>query len=78
MRDIGRELCHENVKKFSECTMQYKFAMVYKCTEERNELCECIKSWVDKEDFRNAVIEEYLNERSHYRQTGIKSRRYER
>ena len=78
MRDIGRELCHENVKKFSECTQQYKFAMVYKCTEERNELCECIKSWVDKEDFRNAVIEEYLNERSHFRQTGIKSKRYER
>ena len=56
--------------------MQYKFAMVYKCTEERNELCECIKSWVDKEDFRNAVIEEYLNERSHFRQNGVSTVRY--
>ena len=78
MRDIGRELCPDKVKTFSECTQQHKFAMVYKCREERNELCECIQKWVENEEFRNTVIEEYLNERSHFRQTGIKSKRYER
>ena len=78
LRDIGRELCHENVKKFTDCTQKHGFAMVYSCTDERNELCNCIKGWVDNEEFRNTVTEEYLNERSHYRQTGIKSKRYQR
>ena len=78
MRDIGRDLCHENVKKFTDCTQKHGFKMVYACTDERNELCECIKGWVDNEEFKATVIEEYLNERSHFRQTGIKSKRYAR
>jgi hypothetical protein len=29
-----------------------------------------MKVWMDNTDFKEAVTEEYLNERSHYRQTG--------
>ena len=32
----------------------------------------------DRPEFRAAVKEEYLNERSHYRQTGLKQKRYQR
>ena len=33
-------------------------------------MVDCYKGWIDNEEFREAVIEEYLNERSHYRQNG--------
>ena len=33
---------------------------------------------MEKHEFVEAVKEEYLNERSHYRQTGIKQTRYKR
>ena len=38
----------------------------------------CQKEWMEKHEFVEAVKEEYLNERSHYRQTGIKQTRYKR
>ena len=78
MRDIGRELCPDYVKQFTECTQKHGFAMVMSCRDERNELCECIKGWIDNQEFKDLVIEEYLNERSHFRQTGIKTKRYAR
>ena len=78
MRDIGRELCLDCAKKFTDCTLVHKFAMVYACRKERDELCECIAKWTENPEFREAVTEEYLNERSHFRQTGIKTKRYSR
>ena len=76
MRDVGRELCPDVVEKFSKCTQEQGFKMVYACTEERNELCACIKQWLDDPDLKELVKLEYLNERSHYRETGIKTKRY--
>merc|ERR1719412_1891804 len=76
MRDVGRELCPDVVEKFSKCTQEQGFKMVYACTEERNELCACIKQWLDDPDLKERVKLEYLNERSHYRETGIKTKRY--
>ena len=38
----------------------------------------CQKSWMERPEFVAAVREEYLNERSHYRETGIKQTRYKR
>ena len=38
----------------------------------------CQKSWMDDPVFVAAVTEEYLNERSHFRQTGVKQKRYDR
>ena len=78
MRDIGRDLCPDNVKKFTECTKQHGFKMVYACRPERDELCNCIQNWFDSPGFRELVTEEYLNERSHFRETGIKTKRYAR
>jgi hypothetical protein len=37
------------------------------CKEERNEMVTCIEKWLYSQEFRDAVAEEYLNERSHYR-----------
>ena len=38
----------------------------------------CQKNWMENPEFVAAVTEEYLNERSHYRTTGIKQTRYKR
>ena len=52
--------------------------MIVSCTGERDELCNCIKQWLDNPEFKEMVTEEYLNERSHFRETGIKTKRYAR
>lgn len=79
MRDVARaELCGDFVQKFSACTQQSGFKMVYSCTAERDELVKCIEDWFVRPGFKEMVSEEYLNERSHFRETGIKTKRYER
>jgi len=44
--------------------------MPFKCRMERDELVSCMEKCFYDEELKNACIEEYLNERSHYRQTG--------
>ena len=79
MRDISRtQLCGDQVREFSECSKREGFAMVWRCREEKDCMVECQKEWFDKPEFVAAVTEEYLNERSHYRQTGVKQKRYNR
>ena len=79
MRDIARTaLCKETVKQFEECSKKEGLSMVLSCQEAKNGMVKCIEKWFYDEDFKEKVIEEYLNERSHYRQTGIKTQRYKR
>lgn len=33
-------------------------------------MVKCIAKWQENSQFKEAIIQEYLNERSHYRQTG--------
>merc|ERR1711974_458886 len=79
MRDTARsELCQESVREFSECTQKAGFSLVYACRKERDALVGCIDGWMQKPEFRDRVAEEYLNERSHFRETGVKTKRYDR
>jgi len=79
MRDITRtQLCVEMVKDFSECSRREGFAMAWKCRDEKDCMVTCQKEWFEKPEFVAAVTEEYLNERSHYRETGVKQKRYNR
>ncbi len=72
-RDISRSfLCDEAGRKLAECATQNRYLMVYQCSAERDALVECMKKWMDDGSFIERVTEEYLNERSHYRQTGEK------
>ena len=52
------------------------FLAPWKCTEELDELTVCLKKWFEDTNFRERVTLEYLNERSHFRETGNKSVRY--
>jgi len=79
MRDVARtDLCVEYVNKFSACTQKAGFGMIIACRPERDEMVACIERWFDKPEFRERVTEEYLNERSHFRETGVKTKRYAR
>ena len=79
MRDITRtQLCVDTVREFSECSKREGFAMAWRCRDEKDCMVQCQKDWFDNPQFVSAVTEEYLNERSHYRQTGIKQKRYNR
>merc|ERR1712179_767213 len=68
------QLCVETVRQFSECSKREGFAMAWRCRDEKDCMVQCQKDWFDNPQFVSAVTEEYLNERSHYRQTGIKQR----
>ena len=43
----------------------YRLSM--ECKHERDVMAECIEKWLYNPEFREAVSEEYLNERSHFR-----------
>ncbi|XP_040577065.1 COX assembly mitochondrial protein homolog [Lepeophtheirus salmonis] len=78
MREIVRTIhCLDESNKFDECGKEHGgFKGIIACQEPCNQMKECIAKYFHDTEFRNMVTEEYLNERSHYRQTGIKTPRY--
>ncbi|OAD52424.1 COX assembly mitochondrial protein like protein, partial [Eufriesea mexicana] len=72
MRHKARaEKCVEEVKEFSECCKNANFLMPFKCKEENTKLLTCLGKWFNDPDFREKCTQEYLEERSEYRRTGI-------
>ena len=49
---------------------------VYKCRGELDELTGCLEKWFYDTKFKEMVTLEYLNERSHFRETGVRTVRY--
>ncbi|XP_015599334.1 COX assembly mitochondrial protein homolog [Cephus cinctus] len=83
MRDRAREeKCVEEVKNFTECCKESSVFMVFKCRKENTALKGCLERWYTDENFKEECKEQYLQERSEYRRTGIpqkkrKSTRYQ-
>ena len=61
---------------FEACCEENKYTMLFRCSP--TELNECLRGHFNNKDLINSVTEEYLLERSHYRFTGIKTRRFNR
>jgi len=79
MRDISRtQLCTSEYEEFCACSKEQGFMMMFNCRDTRDKMVDCQKTWFGNEEFMEAVKEEYLNERSHYRESGIKTKRYQR
>lgn len=73
MREKAKaEKCVEEVTEFNKCCKASSVFMVVKCREENSALKSCLTSWYENEEFRKVCTEQYLNERSEYRRTGIK------
>ena len=51
--------------------------MVLKCRKENTELKSCLTRWYKDEQFWNECTEQYLEERTEYRRTGIPKKQKE-
>ena len=72
MRDKAKELkCSQEVTDFSKCCKDSSFLMVVKCREQNAALKTCLTKWFTDEKFKEECTQEYLEERSQYRRTGI-------
>eukprot|EP00088_Acartia_fossae_P064915 TRINITY_DN79962_c0_g1_i1.p1 TRINITY_DN79962_c0_g1~~TRINITY_DN79962_c0_g1_i1.p1 ORF type:complete len:204 (+),score=28.13 TRINITY_DN79962_c0_g1_i1:28-612(+) len=79
MRDISRtQLCAREYEDFCNCSKDNGFWMIFRCRDIKDKMVNCQMDWFDDPEFQESVKEEYLNERSHYRETGIKTKRYKR
>lgn len=80
MREIIHEVhCRELSNKMKECVKEKgSFMGVYRCDEAFKEVSDCAAKFFKDEELLQAVTNEYLDERSHFRQSGIKTERYDR
>ncbi|CAH1407112.1 unnamed protein product [Nezara viridula] len=75
MRDKAKaENCFSEVQDFQKCCKESGVLLVMKCRKENNKMKECLTHWYRNPEFVNKCTEEYLEERSEYRRTGIKKR----
>jgi COX assembly protein 1 len=56
---------------FSKCCKNSNIFMVITCRKENTALKKCLNKWYQDEEFKNSCKEEYLDERSEFRRTGI-------
>ncbi|CAB3253357.1 unnamed protein product [Arctia plantaginis] len=66
------EKCTKEVSEFEKCCKDSSLLMVVKCRKQNSILKDCLGGWYKDDDFRKSCTEEYLNQRSEYRKTGIK------
>lgn len=79
MRDKAKdEKCVEQVKNFTDCCKNNSLLMVIKCRKENAALKACLTRWYEDEDFKNLCKEEYLEERTQFRRTGIRQKEAQR
>lgn len=72
MRRIAQtELCFKELQEFNKCCEKEKLLMGFKCKPENQAMQNCLIGWFKNEDFRQRCTEEYLEERSEYRRTGL-------
>jgi len=77
MRDtIRTQICTAEAAAINDCGKEMGVRDILKCRPQRDALLACSHKWMENESFRERVTLEYLNERSHYRQTGIATVRY--
>lgn len=57
--------------EFNECCLDNGIKMIIKCRKQNDKMKECMKEWYYNDVFIKECTEEYLNERSEYRKTGI-------
>lgn len=79
MRDKARaEKCADLVEIFGECSKREGLMMPFKCRRENDALKACLKKWYEDPGFQHLCREEYLQERSHFRETGVWRKRDKR
>lgn len=57
---------------FGDCCLDTGFWMFYKCRAEVKELNDCMGKWFTNDNFVKECRDQYIQERRHYRLTGIR------
>ncbi|KAB7498056.1 COX assembly mitochondrial-like protein [Armadillidium nasatum] len=79
MKSIAHEeKCVEQFAKFRECCKATNLTLVFKCRKENTALKSCLERWYYDDDFRERCTQEYLQERSEFRRTGITKKQKKR
>lgn len=65
------EKCVDEVKEFHDCCLQFGLLHVVKCRKENNKMKACMEKWYYDQDFIKECTEQYLDQRSEFRKTGI-------
>ncbi|XP_018318105.1 COX assembly mitochondrial protein homolog isoform X2 [Mycetomoellerius zeteki] len=68
---IKSEKCVNEVKEFHDCCLNSGLLNVIKCRKENDKMIACMKEWFFNQDFIKECTEQYLEERSEFRRTGI-------
>lgn len=72
MREIAKsEKCVNEVQDFLKCCKESSLSMVIFCRKENDVMKSCLTKWYLDEEFKQRCTNEYLQERSEYRRTGI-------
>ncbi|XP_012350417.1 COX assembly mitochondrial protein homolog isoform X2 [Apis florea] len=72
MRDKAKqEKCIQEVQEFNVCCKNASYLMPFKCKKENTALIDCLSKWYNDPKFKEECTQEYLEERSEYRRTGI-------
>ena len=71
MKERAKELCHEEVKAFNDCGKLNGLLLPFKCRKENSAMQECTIKWYKDPNFVVEVTNQFLEERSEYRRTGI-------
>lgn len=59
------------VRKYLECAQKSGFMVISRCREENFAQQECVAKWMNDQDLIKKVTDQYLEDRSYYRKTGI-------
>nr|XP_015904914.1 COX assembly mitochondrial protein homolog [Parasteatoda tepidariorum] len=65
-----KEKCVAEGEVFSKCCKEASYLMTWKCKAETKALNACLERWYNDEGLKKECTEEYLRQRSEYRQTG--------
>lgn len=61
--------------EFHDCCLRSGLLHVVKCREENNKMKACMEKWYYNQDFIKECTEQYLEERSEFRRTGISKKK---
>jgi len=72
MREKAKqEKCAKEVAEFQKCCTEHNIGLVVACQDTNQKMRECLTHWFRNEGFIKQCTEEYLQERTEYRKTGI-------
>merc|ERR1719154_722528 len=68
--------CPDVTKIYDDCCWNNKLTFPFTCNDQKHKLDACFENHLSDAGLYQSLASEYLRERSHFRQSGIPTRRY--